>query len=269
MKRYFRFACASRQRHRTSLLLLVLCTSGIAAAQQPDQGIVIGRTGVWIVDGKELSLADSVSAGKTADATKPGKLTIWFEGRTPVPIPCDAAPCKNVAIAPPPKPPVSTGAVARVASMFQKREPSRYITAASRGLEPELKEAVVPLSNSRIDVSAAMADLPANAYWVQIQPLDVTQNKLLPPQRVDWERGKAAPISSKNLKPGVYVLVLTDQGGEPVGSEAWILVSAAQDYPMAQHAFQETVNAVAEWPREADASAARAVLRASLEALAH
>jgi hypothetical protein len=254
-------------------MLLVLSMSSVAAAQQREQGIVIGRTGVWIVDGKELNLADSVSAGKIAVPMKPGKLTIWFEGRKPQPISCDSAHCKNVEIAPPPKPPVSTGIVARVESMFQTREPSRYITAASRGLEPELKEAVLPLNNSRIDVSAAMADLPGGTYWVQVQPVDLPQSKVsqstpMASQQVNWVPGKPAPISSQNVKPGVQVLVLTDQNGEPTGSEAWVLISSPQDYPTAVHAFQDVVNAVATWPREADPIAERAVLRASLEALA-
>jgi hypothetical protein len=266
VKAYFSFARPSRQRRCISLLLLTLCVSVVAAAQQPDQGIVIGRTGKWIVDGKELNLADVVLAGKTATAAEPGKLTLWFEGRPPKPISCPPSCKENVQA--PAKPSGSTSVVDRVASMFKTHEPTRYITAASRGLEPELKEAVVPVSNSRIDVSAAMADLPGDSYWVQLQPIDVTRNKPPAPQRVDWAPGKAASISSQNLKTGVYVLVLTDQDGEPAGSEAWILVSAPEDYPTALHAFQETVSAVAGWPREADSSVERAVLRASLEALA-
>jgi hypothetical protein len=106
-----------------------------------------------------------------------------------------------------------------------------------------------------------------------MQPVDLPQSvgKQSTPmasQQVNWAPGKPAPISSQNVKPGVQVLVLTDQNGEPTGSEAWVLISTPQDYPTAVHAFQDVVNAVAAWPREADPIAERAVLRASLEALA-
>lgn len=277
MRIYFRVGCPSRLRCLgiKSAFILVLCLGGVALAQQSpqkdgpvDKGIVIGQSGDWTVGGRQLNLTETVPANTIVQGPDGGKLLVWFIGRPLTSLSCNAKDCTMTVK---PNPPVSTGSStklsARVHALFEE-QPSRYITAASRGLEPELKEAVVPLSDSRIDISASLADFPSAAYWVRLEPIGAEAGKPMDPQPVSWISGKSALISSLNVKPGVYVLELTEQTGEPAGSEAWILLSDARGYRTALGAFRDTVSTVAMWPQEADSAIERAVLRASLESLA-
>jgi hypothetical protein len=146
-------------------------------------------------------------------------------------------------------------------------ERERYITAASRGLEEDLTEAVVELSGSHVDITPALHNLEPATHWVRCEPID-HPSEIGPPMQVQWAAGKPAEISAAHLKPGLYRLALVEQSGEPAGSDAWILLTDKEHYLAHSNAFQQAVDTIAAWPPEADRSMARAVLRAALASLA-
>jgi hypothetical protein len=146
-------------------------------------------------------------------------------------------------------------------------QPDRYISAASRGLEGDLKEAVLPLEGSHVDISPTLRDLEPGRYWVRFEPID-RPGEAKAPAQVQWSPGNIATISAANLKSGPYHLFLVEQSGEPTGSDAWILLCDKEHYAVQSAVFQQTADMVAAWPPETDAAAARAVLRAALESLA-
>jgi hypothetical protein len=198
---------------------------------------------------------------------------VWFEGSTWQSYTCKNTGCDVPATA-------KKGALGRcvaqtalerfwsvVKTSLVGEEHSRYFTAASRGLEGDLKEAVVSLAGSQVDITSTMADLPAAAYRVHFEALS-DGARMVAPVQVQWLPGRPALVSAAGLKPGLYRLALLEESGEPTGSESWILFRNPQEYSETSAAFQEVVKTVASWPAEADPSAIRAVLRASLEALA-
>jgi hypothetical protein len=145
--------------------------------------------------------------------------------------------------------------------------PEKYIMAASRGLEPDLSEAVVPLNGSQIDVSAAFKDMPDGEYWVTLAPVGgaVPAGHSV---RLSYKQAMPAMIIATGISPRLYNLILVDQTDSPAGSEAWILVRSQQNYNSASTDFGELVAQSAKWPEQMDPSASRAILRAYLEQLA-
>lgn len=234
------------------------------AQEESPCGLVIGLTvtGKWRVGDRELTLKDRVSkaALRTRHEGEPGTLTVWFEGEPPHVYSCEGESCNLD---------VSNCAAQKAGGRniwdWIVGEPERYFTAASRGLEGDLKEAVVRLTGPQADVAPAMAELSAATYWVRFEPLAGDAPKTAASQ-VQWA-GKSALTSTSGLKPGLYRLVLLDETGEPTGSEAWILLCAPPDYSTASAAFAKAVHTVAGWPSEVDPAAVRAFLRASLEEL--
>jgi hypothetical protein len=246
--------------------LAVLSFPGWAQDPNSTKGIVIGVTGDWMLGSRHLSLGDPLHVGDTVTPGA-GTLTLWFEGHRPDVYPCSpGGPCKHQIHLPEADPsPPRKSLLDLVASFFPK-EPSRYFAAASRSLEGDLKEAVVLLQGSQVDVAPTFADLSGETYWVRFESFGENAWKTAPTQ-VRWHPGKPALASAAGLNPGLYRLTLLEQSGETAGSEAWVLLSGPQEYPTTSTAFQEAVNTVATWPASVDPTATRAVLRASLEAL--
>jgi hypothetical protein len=268
-----------------SCLAAVLPTNGLAQDKGSQLGIVIGLTGDLMDGSRHLSLGDRVrvedkitlalkTAPETISKLPPGALTVWFEGHRPDTYACVPGQPKECTVPnqiylsandPAPQKSLKDKILDSAASIFPK-EPSRYFAAASRGLEGELKEAVVPLQGPQVDVAPAFADLSTETYGLRFESLGESGRKTAPTQ-VRWQPGKPALVSASGLKPGLYRLILLEQSGELAGSEAWLLLSAPPEYSTASATFQEVVNTVATWPASADPSAIRAVLRASLDAL--
>jgi hypothetical protein len=264
----------SRRRKRAAWLvviaLLAITPSVLAQTAPSDKlGVVIGiEEDTWFVGDKPLHLWDPIKADIKATGTKHGVLVVWFGGRRPGSYPCNEPPCNNQSISPPtegqgpPPPPF----LERLWDKLRAHD-NRYITAASRGLEGDLREAVVLLDGSKVDITSALRDFSPGVYWVRFEPVD-HPTEARAPMQVQWASGKNAVISAAGLKAGLYRLAVVEESGEPTGSDAWILLSDREHYPAQSHAYQQTVDAVAAWPPEADPIVSRAVLRAALESLA-
>lgn len=257
-------------------------------ANQPD-GIVIGLAQELTDGTRQLSLGSQVRVGakispvpNTAHEVAAGSLTVWFEGYEPTIYPCTPGRPKECKVpleiyspvhpsTPAPKSlkekvNAITQRLMEVAAFALPEEPSRYFSAASRGLEGEAKEAVALLQDSQVDIADALTDLSAGTYFVRIESLGQSAQKTNAVQ-VRWQPGKQALVPAAGRRPGLYRFTLLESADEPGGSEAWILFSTAQNYATDLAAFQGVQDTVAAWPKSADPVAIRGVLRASLEAL--
>jgi hypothetical protein len=145
-------------------------------------------------------------------------------------------------------------------------QPERYMVASSRGIEDELNDAVVPLDNGEADLSVVFRGMPAGKYYVEFQAVDARVVRGAPLPVVSAKNQKAV-VAGPALHPGLYKVLLVDQKGEPAGSDAWIVLAAAADYPVKAAAFQKALEESAKLPAEMDPSATRALLRAYLESL--
>ena len=253
-------------------LITILLAAGMMASvsawaeNNRDCGIVVGITEEWKLGDRPLTLGSVIprSAVKNLKNKEPepkGNLTVWFSPQPPETYQCGKTGCpidvKDNSCAPQP----GDGAAARLG-----REPAKYFMAASRGLEGDLKEAVLPLTGSQVDVAPAFEKLDAGEYRVRFDSLRRTTDNA-PSSKLEWPRGNTAMVSASGLKADLYRLTLLDASGEPTGSEAWVLLSDAEQYAATSARFQETAKQVATWPSEVDPQAIRAILRATLESL--
>lgn len=261
------------------------------------QGLVIGIEGVWSIGRQPLRIGDAVNAQQQVSGVR-GALVVWFENARPVVLRCKEQSCVIAVPAPPspagvkkpdetqksaspaaPKDAGTDNATGQIAGIWAEirrlmiAQPDRYVTAASRGIEGDLSESVALLKGSQVDVAAAFRNLDGATYWVRFQRLtagaEATQPALATASvPVDWKPGSACQIPSKGLGLGLYRISLLEPSGESTGSEAWMLLTDEQHYRQKADAFQDVAKEVDSWPTESDPSAARAMLRATLQSLA-
>jgi hypothetical protein len=146
-------------------------------------------------------------------------------------------------------------------------DPNKYMTAASRGLEAELDEAVVPLTGTQLDLGAVFKDMDDGDYSVVLAPVS-RGGPAGRPLHLRYKRGASALVSAAGIVPALYNVILTDQSGAPLGNEAWALARSPSNYAAASSDFAQLVAASQKWPEEMDSSATRAILRAYLDQLA-
>jgi hypothetical protein len=140
-----------------------------------------------------------------------------------------------------------------------------YITPVSRGLEPELNDAVVSITGASVDVSAAFQGMDPGSYRVRLEP--VSGGKVTAAVQVNWTEGSPARISVPGLSPGLYKLGELDANGQLAAPEAWILITRPEDFEKPRSTFQEALDATKKWPDEVDVRAPRAFLRQVLDGL--
>jgi hypothetical protein len=157
--------------------------------------------------------------------------------------------------------------VASIGSLLQTN-PDKYLIAASRGLEADLDEAVIPLTGSQLDLSTAFKDMSDGDYWIVLAPVNAGGKSSRPPLHLRYKRGAPAFVPAAGISPMLYNVILVDQGGATLGNEAWVLVRSPETYAAAASDFGQLVTASEKWPDEMDASAVRAILRAYLDRLA-
>ena len=147
------------------------------------------------------------------------------------------------------------------------RSPQLYIVAAARGLEQEPQEAVLPLSGTEVDLSSAMRTLDAGNYAVSLERIgDHADVKLT--GKVSWSPGRPAKLQFPKLTPGLYRILVTPEGGDSEGSEAWVLVTPAAHYEVNTKDFRQAIDITESWGDRVDVNGKRSLLRACLQSLA-
>jgi hypothetical protein len=142
----------------------------------------------------------------------------------------------------------------------------KYMVAASRGIEPGLVDAVLPLQDHNLDVAPAFREMPGGQYWIKLSPVNepsIANNVL----EVRFTPHSPAVARASSLQPGLYRLSLVEKSGAPAGSDSWVLITSAENYSSASDLFQRATADSEKWPEEMDPSATRALLRAYLESL--
>src|SRR3984893_2631854 len=143
----------------------------------------------------------------------------------------------------------------------------KYMVAASRGIEPGLVDAVLPLQDHNLDVAPAFREMPGGQYWIKLSPVNepsIANNVL----EVRFTPHSPAVVRASSLQPGLYRLSLVEKSGAPAGSDSWVLITSAENYSSVADLFQRAKADSGKWPEEMDPSATRALLRAYLESLA-
>jgi hypothetical protein len=202
---------------------------------------------------------------------------VWFRGQKPQTYFCRQSLCPEVLIPETVsiRPKASTGEEGILASaqtilaslLPGSHESDQYFNALSRGLEGDLKESVLLLNTAGLDIAPALQGLSPAEYRLKLASVrDHSPDRI--PALVRWQPGKPAFIPAVGVKPGLYRLSLQDESGDATGSEAWVFISGRSHFASDAAQFEQTESAVRSWPADTDQAAVRAVLRASLEALA-
>ena len=140
-----------------------------------------------------------------------------------------------------------------------------HVTPVSRGLEPELSDAVVSIKGDNVDLTASFQGMDSGSYRIRLEP--VSGGKATIPAPVKWTDGDSVSLSIPELRPGLYRLGQLDANGRLAALEAWILVSRPEDFEKNLSVYQEALDATKRWPDEVDIRAPRAFLRQVLEGL--
>jgi hypothetical protein len=149
-----------------------------------------------------------------------------------------------------------------------RSQPDKYMVAASRGAEPELVDAVVPIENGQIDVQAIFREMDPGTYYLELAAVGAPSFSG-PPSRVTFAKGQAARVEARGVRAGLYKLTLVTEKSEPGDSDCWVLVAESPEYAKQAAAYERAASESTKLPKEMDAGATRALLRAYLESLAN
>lgn len=253
---------------RTSIALLLLASALAAkpAENQPSEkeGLVLAILGRWTRGSDEVHFGQNVRDA-TLNTSRDGSIAINCK-QGPVSYHCEQRSC-TIRYAEICKSPSAfakaLGPLAAAVAPLISQHPEHFVSAVSRGLGPDVQEAVVQLQGDQLDLSPVFRAMPAAAYRFRLEPV-ARQSE---PRVVQWAQGTSSPVSIRGLQPGLYRVILVDPAGESTGSEAWILASSPRHYPRLAADFDQARQAAAKLAEEVDADSARALLRAYLEAL--
>jgi hypothetical protein len=163
--------------------------------------------------------------------------------------------------------PAGLASLAMIIPWFRSQEAvERFVTPVSRGMESELKDAVVQLREGKIDLTPAFSDLDSGSYKLRIEPLKGGGASPMTAV-VAWQEGGSAIAPIPGMAPGLYRLSRVDGNESSPVPEAWVLVCSPGDFANKSADYAAAVDATRKWPSEVDARAPQAVLRAYLETL--
>ena len=268
-------------------LVLLFCCAVVASAQEKF-GYVLDVRGDWMVNGSAklfkgsaLNVNSVISSANPSDtnsyivvADRAGNI---FQKKS-----CGSGECGT-----PIKLPASAGNeqgfVSRLigaAMALVSSEPAKYssfVSRGSRGIGPELQEAVVKLNDNSVDLSDVFKNMQSDKYLIRFEPLSKgkpTRATGMKPMPFAWDPKKPASLAVNNFNPGLYRVSISDvslleaEGSDDPGeNEAWILVATPDYYSKAAPSFVEAQNVTKKWGGNVKKTAVREFLRASLDFL--
>ena len=282
---------------------LLLCTGAHCFAQEKREALIVGITDEWGTDAdsyvppaappkqdngsnvpsKNLGFMRPILVNnQTCVYGTGGYLAVQF-GKAVVPVMCKPtteAGCQGRNIAKLSKPvvcschvPVPTPEPSGLASLamiipwFRSQEAvERYVTPVSRGMESELRDAVVQFRDGKVDLTPTFSDLDSGSYKIRIEPLKGGSAGAMNAV-VAWQEGGSAIAAIPGMSSGLYRMSRADGDATSPAHEAWVLVCPPGDFANKSADYAAAVDATRKWPSEVDARAPQAVLRAYLETL--
>jgi hypothetical protein len=270
-----------------SALFLIISSATIVSAQEKF-GYVLDLRGDWLANGSaKLGKGSALNTNSVITAVNPSDTSSYivvadrsgniFQRRT-----CSAGECGN-----PIKVPANAGNeqgfVSRLigaAMALVSSEPAKYstfVSRGSRGIGPELQEAVVKMSGDEIDLSEVFKNMQGEKYVLRFEPLvkgKTVRGAAPKSMSFAWDPKKPAPLNVNGLTPGLYRVSISDvslleaEGSDDPGeNEAWVLITSPDYYSRAAPSFVAAQNVTKKWGSDVKKNAVREFLRASLDFL--
>jgi len=160
-----------------------------------------------------------------------------------------------------------------VGGLFSRRSEKYLYPAARSAVLLELHEAVVQLEDGEINLAPVFKGAPAGNYLVRLRPLDTeTPRKRTvrsKPLAFDWKAVSKQRVAMPGLQPGLWRISLLQPNSEqPLGVDAWVLVSTPERYKTVAASFDQIVALTSKWNKSASNDELRSFLRTALDALA-
>ncbi|MGA9998433.1 MAG: hypothetical protein WBP93_23670 [Pyrinomonadaceae bacterium] len=262
------------------MFVLLLCAGALQAQQT--FGYVLDLRGDWTLNGgAKLSKGSSLSVGGVITAANPSDSSSYivvanrsgniFEKRN-----CSNAGECNKAIQLPRAIENQQSLTTRLigaAMALVSNEPGKYASFVSRGAE--LQEAVIKLSDQKLDLSPVFKNMQGDKYLVRFEKIGKDKKSVaqpLKPVPFIWDSKKPEPLVAGEIGPGLYRVSILDVSllepdgtNESTGNEAWVLITAPTDYAKAAPSFDDAVKMTRQWGPNVKPNAVRSFLRASLE----
>jgi hypothetical protein len=249
-----------------ALLLAIawtLSSPKIAVAEE-HAGFVLDIVGTWYLEGaqpRKIAGGDKLPSGgsiapKPVDPTSRLVMCL-FNGKTKTYTAKDTLPKRA-------EPSIKDKLVRAISGHYH----GGIVHAVSRG--EDLADAVLRLSDGKLDVAPLVSGLRADTYLLRFAPAQESLPKdAAATLTVDWKPQAKLVIGAATLVSGLYrVQLLSKRTRQPTGSEALVLVSSADDYDARQKTFEEAKALTQTWDEEVRKIVATDVLRACLESLA-
>lgn len=257
--------------------LFLFATPCFAQAQE-EIGFVDEVVGTWLVAGDTVRLARAVHLGDEfvleSATPRPQVLSVVLYDGQRLEHVCHSLSCDN---------PFSPGdhyrpqslsddlsrVFAAVAGVFRSAGASREVELIGRGVRGP-REAVVELSNERLDLTPFLGNLPKGSYALVITRLvrPVAHNEL----ELDWDPD--APRESGSVEASSFGTGLHEIAIEPTSTEVrtpptsyWVLLADSGSYSLLADDFEKARGLVEAWELPPNSSPVREFLRAYLKFL--
>jgi hypothetical protein len=167
--------------------------------------------------------------------------------------------------------PSAVGLAIEAARQLLFGNPDRFSAHRSRGLSRDLSDSVVLLSRDGCDLQSVFSQQIKGLYRFRIQELAASPSGKTWDSgdlSLDWDPEKpASRVSIAGLHAGLYRVYLLQQKGTgygPSSTDAWILLTNADDYGRLGSLFHDVSTKVAPWEDLASPETVEAYLRAFL-----
>lgn len=154
------------------------------------------------------------------------------------------------------------------------RHPEKYlITTVRSAVLLELSEAVVELDGDKLDLAPVFKGTPAGNYLVRLRVVNTgtpsERNATSKPFAFNWKAESKQRVAMPGLQPGLWRISLLQPNSEqPLGVDAWVLVSTPERYKTVAASFDQIVALTSKWNERASKDELRSFLRTALDALA-
>jgi hypothetical protein len=261
-----------------ALLLAALYLPPAVSAQR-DAGVVIDIEGRWVLGGTgELSRGQKVPAGGSIGVISPTQydyiVIVNLNGDVMVNRRCrNPGECDRPVNLPSPARarPSVFGVIMETGMRLLFGHPNEFSRHGSRGVEP-LPDAVVQLRSAKAEFGPLFKGRDKGTYYVRLRPAGgeaQTQN-WIGPFALNWKPGARGLVASRDIRPGLYEVDLTDaEGYRSLADDdyTWVLVARGREYRKALSSLGQAQALTRKWGKAVSGDTSMSFLRAYLKHL--
>ncbi|HEV2860958.1 MAG TPA: hypothetical protein VGX48_08135 [Pyrinomonadaceae bacterium] len=262
-------------------LLAALCLPPAASAQQA-AGVVIDVEGRWILGGtRDISRGQKVPAGGSISVVSPTRYDYIIIANLNGDVMASRR-CGNLSEcdqplnlpSPPRVRPSVFGVILETGMRLLLGEPDRFSRHGTRGGLSPVPDGVAQLGPGGLELGPLFEGRDKGTYYVRLRPAGGSARRgtrdWVGPLSLNWSPGGRGLITSRDLRPGLYEVDVTDAEGARSLAEddyAWVLVARGPAYRRALTSFGQAKALRQRWGKQVSPEAGISFLRAYLKHL--